>query len=63
MVLELKRSCETCAAYAALARQCRVEPPRPVLMGMTAGQEPIVLGSWPPVDPGDWCMRWQPLEE
>lgn len=58
MVLELNRSCLTCEAYAALARQCRAEPPRAVPIGMTAGGEPIVLGTWPPVEPGDWCMQW-----
>lgn len=59
----MAQTCENCSAHSALAGQCRAEPPRGFVIGMTASGEPIVFGGWPPVEAGDWCLRWTERKE
>lgn len=51
------RTCATCAAFAALAKQCRANPPTAFVMPQASGQLAI-LGVYPQTNKDEWCLGW-----
>jgi hypothetical protein len=51
------RTCASCAAYCALAKECRAKSPQPVMVPSTTG-DMVVLGVWPATRPENWCLEW-----
>lgn len=46
--------CGRCVFYAALNKQCRKNPPE--VFPVPGGPNGIMfLGTWPPVEPHNWC--------
>ena len=53
--------CESCRFFSALANECRVRPPSPVVGNTPAGQ--IILGIFPATKKENWCGEWKPQNE
>ena len=61
--------CDLCRAYDAEKHQCRRHAPNNFFLGMAETntvdaqgirrQAPATFGTWPPVDPDDWCLEFQ----
>lgn len=51
-------TCQSCAAYSALTKQCRAEPPQPVMI-TGANNEPMVIGIFPASPADSWCAQWR----
>jgi hypothetical protein len=52
------KTCETCAAYSALAKECRAHAPQPVMLQGPNGQSGVV-GIFPASKPDNWCAEWR----
>lgn len=51
-------ACQDCKHYAALANQCRVNPPSPAVVPGPIGA-PIIIGMFPAVAKDQWCGRFE----
>lgn len=52
------KTCNSCAAYAALANECRAKPPTAVVIEGPKGAVPA--GIFPLVRGESWCGEWRP---
>jgi len=63
----MKKTCRTCEAFAqdapgSLEGECRMNAPKPVILGMVADHGANLFASaWPEVNETDWCLEWVPL--
>ena len=51
-------TCETCAAYSALTKECRAHAPQPVVMTVPSGENGV-MGIFPASKYDNWCAEWR----
>jgi hypothetical protein len=55
------RKCATCLHCAVIDGQCRANPPQAFMIPTSQG--PVTVGAWPPVQPLQWCGRYERADD
>ena len=53
------KSCGNCEHFGALELVCRRKSPVPMLMGVQANGEPVIIGAQPPTRSERKCGEWE----